>query len=437
MCHVLRKFLLSSLWMVSLSFISLSCGMCVVPPGSQEWTESFEKIKTHWQLQIDATQETLDAHVEILLRVNVEQIKSNISSMLEVITDLEEIKQERLSIDHFLGRLLEARLFSLNQRKGIMELAFKHQSFVQYGPTYPEVYSGLSKSNKSLARYSTDLYQSRNIVILELLRLADLSQLSEETKRLIACSPALWDLIKQRIAGLEPDPGHTDECIISSDYKTFKMNSDPDLYNLHFLQHSEKTFEVRGRKVRRIIPLKIPDFLLKSTQQPIDFQQKKPSSQKKIVKKESTDSQISAPTVSQVEETSGGEDYETYEEKTGTFPQPQQPVSGTTIPSRARNLKAEATQDPRQLSTRQHNTLLDIFAKPYQCKVTFSAFESLWKALGGNILGYQSGGSHRTLKNAAGVTVGGIFVPHGASNTYGQHTIKYLKEALRAIGVEI
>jgi hypothetical protein len=67
----------------------------------------------------------------------------------------------------------------------------------------------------------------------------------------------------------------------------------------------------------------------------------------------------------------------------------------------------------------------------------FGDFKSMWEHVNGkgSVRSSKSGSSHRALLDKDGKVVLGTFA-HGDSQTYTRHTVKYLRAALRAIGID-
>lgn len=96
---------------------------------------------------------------------------------------------------------------------------------------------------------------------------------------------------------------------------------------------------------------------------------------------------------------------------------------------------SEERPNPSTLPNKHQNTLDLIFEPGQESKVGYNDFETLWKALGCQIK-TGKGGSHRTLKNAQGKTVGGTFEPHNG-RSYGPRCIHQLRDALKAVSAHI
>jgi len=88
-----------------------------------------------------------------------------------------------------------------------------------------------------------------------------------------------------------------------------------------------------------------------------------------------------------------------------------------------------------ELSASDQATVDTIFSSDRFQRVSYREFKTLWIRINGekSIQKPGSGGSHRSLRNRDGKVVGSTYAPN-KNHTYGLQTIKYLRDALRAVG---
>jgi hypothetical protein len=216
-----------------------------------------------------------------LMKKNMFRIKASLK--LIQLTERGDVRLETA-----MKRLLWTRLDNLRLRKeNIEKVKADTEGRYLHGKTNPNYRETLSQAEKIGADLATDLYQTRNELILGLYALIKLKKLPYNIQFLIAASPALWP----RLQGFNTDPGHPDEAIVD-DNETFFEGSDVELYERYLYPSQKitlpvyasfhKTYgvftvspfeaqEIQGRRPgeRTIPPLDIPAFLKQKPTAPL------------------------------------------------------------------------------------------------------------------------------------------------------------------------
>ncbi len=323
----------------------------------------------------------------------------------------------------------------------------------------PAIETLKKKLQKLHSDIDLDVHDVWSEIIIDFLSLTSLHKLPDDTKHLIAVSSSLHPKIRDKTTDLEGLREYI-----------FKYQ-DVSLYNEHLVlaslpiscyagfhkfqqkfpmtsfEHQEMMGVAPGQK--KIAPLEIPDFLKDPFQvqaiipESLDKPEPKAESKNLSAKKSRIKVEVQ-PVEIETEISKAVSQEKTKPELTELIQKQISQELETVSPTKTAAIKPpspkpEAPQSEQPTSSQQlqlkgkHLKTHEAIFSANPQNVSFSAFETLWNSLGGEILSNRGGGSHRALK-WNGQTIGGTHVPHGG-NDYGPRSIRSLREALSAIGV--
>ena len=443
-----------------LGVIATSFGM---PSGVDraEMRRQVAPLKIAVKSFIESLEDRLEVleHIVVPSNLNLGQtitaLRNGIEGTNRVFARLKDLEKGRLTPLIVLEKMLFNRLENLEKRaENITTIkALPAGTTAYYGKTAPQFYETLRPLEQDFATLTTDAYQTNNLIIEKLYHLAGPVKIrqSHACQQMIAASPALWDLLQ----GNTQDLGHPDQAIMDDAWDRFLPNGDLALFRAHIPDLTVMQRQKPGTSgyTKPVLPL--PAFLHPSPQPKALPAPDAPSKgtlrkgKKKPVKKQplNINTEPTQPVVEvKAEEIQTPLAVTAQLEEKAVEEQVVEPIQ----PPAAVELKPTVVVAPKALepetpkseeaepvrpvlkgtSLKTHQA---IFAKPYQCDVTFAKFKTLWEHLGGQIISRSTTGSHRALQ-WNGKTIGGTYAPHGTVQTYGQRCVKDLRQALETIG---
>lgn len=217
----------------------------------------------------------------------IEGVSRNISTMTKLKSELED--ETQFHAETFLSALLDTRFSLLASRKnmmqGIRSLMMENMDNIKqgkpvggptYGPTRPSDFEKLTPYQQTLARISTDRYQTINRLIVLMWKLVDPRTLKPQTKLKVRASTSLWD----NLMGKREYLGHPDEAILvyedGSDLPNITLyGTDMELYNDH-IKEQKITIDLLGWNKGKRAEIKTTIYEVSLWDQRQSFYKKKP-----------------------------------------------------------------------------------------------------------------------------------------------------------------